>query len=247
VTFFLSLNVRQQVWLLLGEGDPVDVPWEGTPYRVLSVRPALQEKSLRTEGSAIFDYEPELTIVDRTGRQHRIAAFPPTKVGSDYLHVMNFGIGPAVELTRGSETISKGYIALRLTPFGSVDSFKLESYTVYLSILPTKVVTRGEETAREYDLKRPLYHVEIMEGDKEVARGETDRMLRFGDGMTLLFDRPSDWVLVEVVRDPFYLGYVASLVLLIAGAMLYPLSFLVRRRDPSPDSLTQDSAVPPAS
>lgn len=243
-TFFLSLHVRQQAWRLLGEGDPVDVPWEGTPYRVVSVRPALEEKAFRTEGSAIFDYEPELTIVDRKGRQHRVGAFPPVMAGSNYLHVMNFGIGPAIEFKRGGETISKGYMALRLTPFGSVDSFKLDSYTVYLSILPTKVVTRGAESAREYDLKRPLYHVEIRQGDKEIARGETDSMLRFGDRMTLGFDRPSDWVLLEIVRDPVYPAYVVSLVLLVAGAILYPFSFLVRRTAAGPHALPQDPAVP---
>lgn len=233
---FLSLNVRQTRWLLRGEGDPVELPWESAQYRVASVSPALREKALRTEGSAIFDYEPAVTLEDRSGRMHRIAAFPPVKVGSSYLHVLNFGIGPGVELRRGTKTLSEGNVALRLTPFGTVDKFTLEPYTIYLSILPDKVVTRGAEKAKEYDLKKPLYHVVITRGDREIARGETDSVLRFDDGMSLRFAAPYDWVLLEVAYDPFYPAYVASLLLLFIGSVLYPFSYLVDRPTPDADA-----------
>lgn len=232
--FFLSLNTRHSRWQLVGEGDPVKLYRTGEEYRVSRITSALQIKALRTEGSAIFDYEPALTIVDRTGRQHHITAFPPVKVGSTYLHVLNFGIGPGVELRRAGETLSKGYMALRLTPFGSVDVFELPSfpYRFSLAILPNRTGAAGSALEREYDLARPKYRVEVERGGKVIARGETDSSLRFEEEMSIHFDKPSDWILLEAVRDPFYPGYAASLVLLLGGAFLYPFSYLVKRRSP---------------
>jgi len=233
--FFLSLNVRHSKWLLVGEGDPVELSRDAGEYRVGTITSALEVRSLRTERSAIFDYEPALTLLDRTGRQHQITAFPPVKVGPAYLHVLNFGIGPGIEIKQAGNTLSKGYMALRLTPFGTVDVFELPPlpYRFSLSILPNLVRTTGTEVEREYDLARPRYRVEVERGGKVIARGETDSVLRFDEGMSISFDRPSDWVLLEIVRDPFYPGYVASLVLLIGGAFLYPFSYLVKRRDPA--------------
>ena len=71
VAFFMSLNIRQNKSILLGEGDPVEIPWERAAYQVLRVKPALEEKALRTESSAIFDYEPGLTISAATGNGTR--------------------------------------------------------------------------------------------------------------------------------------------------------------------------------
>lgn len=230
--FFLSLNIRQSVWLLRGEGDPVEFPWERSVYRVEQVTSALRERPLRREGSGIFDHEPSVVLVGRSGARHRITAFPPTKVDSTYLHVMNSGVGPGVELREKGRTLSQGHVALRLTPFGAVDIFTLPPYPYRfsLSILPNEVRTSGEELEREYDLSRPRYRVEVRRGDRVIARGETSTFLRFGDGLSLHFEPPYDWVLLEAVHDPFYSAYVASLLLLLAGAVFYPVSFLVGRR-----------------
>lgn len=233
--FFLSLNIRHSTWQLVGEGDPVELYRDPAEYHVARITPALQARSLRTERSAIFDYEPALTIVDREGRQHHVAAFPPVKVGATYLHVLNFGIGPGVELKQAGKTLSKGFMALRLTPFGTVDVFELPPfpYRFSLTILPNRVGTTGTDLEREYDLARPRYRVEVERGGKVIARGETDTSLRFDEGMSIHFEKPSDWVLVEAVSDPFYPGYAASLVLLMGGALLYPLSYLVKSRGPA--------------
>jgi len=212
----------------------VEIPGDGGAYRVARITPALQARSVRTERSAVFDYEPALSVEDRTGRLHHVTAFPPVKVGSAYLHVLNFGIGPGVELKRAGKTLSRGYIALRLTPFGTVDVFELPRlpYRFSLAILPSRMRETGSELEREYDLEKPRYRVEVERGGKVIARGETDSFLNFDQEMSIHFDRPFDWVLVEAVRDPFYPGYVASLLLLIGGAFLYPLSYLAGRRDP---------------
>lgn len=232
--FFLSLNSRHSTWQLVGEGDPVELYRDRGEYHVARITPALQARPLRTDRSAIFDYEPALTIVDRAGRQHHVAAFPPVKVGTTYLHVLNFGIGPGVELKKAGKRLSKGYLALRLTPFGSVDVFELPPapYRFSLAILPNRVGSTGPEPEREYDLARPRYRVEVERGGKVIARGETDSSLRFEEGMSIHFDTPADWVLVEAVRDPFYPGYALSLVLLTGGVFLYPFSWLIRRRKP---------------
>ncbi|MHB8846786.1 MAG: hypothetical protein ACYC7L_18805, partial [Nitrospirota bacterium] len=76
------------------------------------------------------------------------------------------------------------------------------------------------------------YRVLVERGGKVIARGETDSSLHFDEGMSIRFDKPSDWILLETVRDPFYSGYAASLVLLIGGSVLYPFSYLAKCRSP---------------
>jgi len=239
--FFMSLNTRQSVWMIRGEGDPVDFPWERGSLRIVEVTSALKQRAVRKEGSRIFDHEPSLTVVNPSGQRYRIDAFPPTKVGRTYLHVLNFGIGPDIELQREGRTIFRSFVALRLTPFGAVDVFQPPGlpFRFHLTILPNGVRPVEKELEREYDLSRPRYRVEVMRGDSVIAQGETERMLRFGDDMAIRFEKPSDWVLLEAVYDPFYPGYVASLLLLLAGGLLYPVSFLVGRKTLAEDDTQQ--------
>jgi hypothetical protein len=44
--------------------------------------------------------------------------------------------------------------------------------------------------------------------------------------MNLSFFTPSDWVLLEAAYDPVLPVFAFSLVMLVAGAVLYPVSFL---------------------
>ena len=138
-----------------------------------------------------------------------------------------------MELRQAGKKVSEGFIALRLTPFGVVDSFRLEPwpYTFYLSILPNKIVSKGRETGREYDLKRPRYKVDIARGDKMIAQGETESFIRFEDNWSIHFFTPSDWALVEVVYDPFYFWLVLSLALLAGGGLLFPFSYFFAAGD----------------
>lgn len=232
-SLFLSLNMRKKVWLPpLGLGDVITVPWSGERYLIRSVEPALKRKALRTEGSAIFDYEPGVTLLDEQNAIHVVGAFPPRRVGSSYLHVLNFGIGPGVELKKGSDVVSGGFVALRLTPFGSVDTFVLPraSYTFYLSIIPDNTVKKGRETALHYDLEKPKYRVAVVKGDAVIAQAETDSSLSFDGEYTLKFSTPSDWVVLELAYDPFLSVFVFSVFLMALGCFAFPLSFLIKVR-----------------
>ncbi len=228
ISFFMSLNFRKDMRQLAGEGDLMEFPWEKGGLQVVRVEPALKKNALRTDDSAIFDYEPGATLMDGNGAYHSIRAFPPVKAGSTYLHVLNFGIGPGVELRRGNEVVSKGYMALRLTPFGSVDSFELEPfpYKFLVSIIPNRVIKRGGETARDYDLEKPLYRVSVTKGDRLIAEAETDSSITFDGNMTLGFFTPADWVLLEAAHDPFLVWFASGLVLLLSSFILYPVSLL---------------------
>jgi hypothetical protein len=229
VSSFLSLTTREVRWQLLGKGDTLQVPWERRVFRVDRIESALRQSMLRTEDSLIFDYEPVTFLSDSAGNRYRVGAFPPQKVGRSYMHILNFGIGPGVELSRGGKTISRGYYALRLVPFGGTDSFEIKPmpYKFYLTILPNKLIKKAGEEVRVYNVERPRYHVEILKGDRKIFSGETEDSVRF-DGMKLRFLRPENWVLLEVVYNPFYLPYVAGLSILLAGLFLYPFSMLGR-------------------
>lgn len=227
-SFFLSLNFRQNTWLLIGQGDVIRVPWEREVLRVVDVRPALEKSTLKTEDSLVFSSEPQVTLLDGYGRRYTVGAFPPRLVGSNYMHVMKVGIGPGVELSKEGKVVGQGDIALHLIPFGTVDKFEVppSPYTFYLSILPSKVIKKGRETARQYDRERPLYGIEIVKGDKVIAKGETDDLFAFDGIMSIRFHRPSDWVLLDIAYDPFLPAFAAALLLTAFGLLLYPLSFL---------------------
>jgi len=230
-SLFGSLNTRSVLWSPpVGEGDVLTMPWDQSSYRIRSVVPAVRKHSLRSETSAIFDYEPGAVIVDDSGREHAIGAFPPSRIGATYLHVLQFGIGPGFEVRRGQGVINQGFVALRITPFGVVDQFEIDGlpYTFYLSIMPNRVVKRGKETANEYDLERTKYRVEAVRGDTVVARGETESELPLEGGMALRFLPPADWIIIQAVRDPFLAWLVVGLALVAGGLLLYPLSQLFR-------------------
>ena len=129
--------------------------------------------------------------------------------------------------------MSRGYVALRLTPFGVVDTFEMEPnpYRFYVSVVPNNTVKKGREIARDYDLEKPRYHIEIVRGDRAIYAGdvETDKDTAFDGQMTLRFFTPSDWVLLDIAYDPFLPWFVTGIVLLIAGALLYPLALLMTR------------------
>jgi len=85
------------------------------------------------------------------------------------------------------------------------------------------------EIARDYDLEKPRYHLEIVKGDRALFSGdvETDRDTAFDGQMTLRFFAPSDWVLLDIAHDPFLFWFAAAIILLFVGALLYPLSLFL--------------------
>ncbi len=227
---FMSVNTRQSKWELLGEGDLLVLPWESLKFRVVRIESALKRDLLRMDDSLLFDYEPFITLIDTGGRQYRIGAFPPKKAGTTYMHILNFGLAPGVELRRDGKTLLKGEVALRLVPFGSVDSFELKgfNYTVYLHILPNRIIRRGQEVARNYDITAPLYQVEVLKGETTVFRGTSKQPILF-DGYELVLYPPTFWVLLEVAHDPFYMAFIVALGLLIVGVVPFLISFLHKK------------------
>ncbi len=232
---FLSLNLREVRWMMLGEGDNISLPWdENGYYRVMSIEPAIKTDLIRTEGSRVFDYEPHVNLLNlRSGERYRVGAFPVRKVGASYMHILNFGIAPVLELRDDLRVLASGPVALRLIPFGGVDSFELRElkYKFYLHVIPNRIIRKGGEVARRYDMKHPRYQIQIVKGDKTVYDGEAEDEITF-DGKLLRFFSPIYWVQVECVHDPAYPFYIASLFTLISGVILFPVSFLFRSRLP---------------
>ena len=231
-SFFLSLNVRQLLWSPpLGEGDPIELPWQQERYQIVAVEKAIDKRALRTDDSVLFDYEPGITIIGKEGKKLEIGAFPPRKAGKSFLHVLQFGIGPGIELRKGTEVLWKGYVAPRLVPFGTVDTVSIPPYPYQflLSIVPTRIVQKGKESARTYDLEKPRYRVAVVKGDRTLVEQDTETGVAFDGDMVLSFSAPSDWVIIEAVRDPFLPWFAFSILLFAVGLALFPLSFLVRR------------------
>jgi hypothetical protein len=172
-------------------------------------------------------------LQDTAGKKYRVGAFPPKQIHASFLHVLQFGIGPGIELKKGEEVVSQGYVALRLTPFGVVDQFDIQpySYQFFVSIVPSRTIKKGREIARDYDLEKPRYHLEIVKGENSIYAGEveTDSITKFDGQMTLRFRAPSDWILLEVAYDPFFTWFVIGIVLIAAGLLLSPLSWLLPR------------------
>jgi hypothetical protein len=228
VSFFMSLNVRQQRWIIVAERDSVDLRWEKKQFLVRKIDSALERKMLRMDNSLIFDFEPNITLMDRDRNLYEIGAFPPNKVGSSYMHILNFGIAPGIELKRDNRVLDRGYVIQRIVPFGSVDSFEIKPYPYkfYLRILPNTIVKKSGELARKYDLDSPNYGIEIVKGDKEVFEGESNDRVYFDKNMSLGFYKPINWIMLEAVYDPFYLWFIISLIILITGVVIYPISWL---------------------
>ncbi len=224
---FLSVNLRQTEWVLAGEGQVINLRWEMGPFRVLKIEPALKELTMKIDTSEIFDSEPKAVIETLDGKIFKIGAFPARKVSRTYVHVLNFGLAPGLELYKDGRLLQRGYMALRILPFGSVDRFKIEglAYDFYIHILPNRVIKRGDISAREYNTRSPVYNLEILKADRKILNTTVEREVSF-EGYVLRFLRPVYWELLECVYDPVYPLFLLSLGMLALGVIIYPLSWL---------------------
>jgi len=230
---FLDINLREARWLLVGEGDVVALPWSAEAYRIMKIEPALERKIMRREESPIFDYEPYVMLMDSSGGIYRVGAFPAVKVGASYMHILNFGLAPVVELREGKRLIASGPVALRLIPFGRMDSFEIKGlhYKFNIRMMPNHVVKdEGGSITRSYNIERPLYHVQVIKGDRIVFEGLVGDEMVFDGRVMMRFHRPVFWVQLEVVHDPVYPFFIAGLFMSIFGLLLYPLSLSRHRK-----------------
>jgi hypothetical protein len=224
---FLSVNLRQTRWLVIGERDVISLPWEKGSYRIVKIDSALKEDILRVDDSPVFDYEPYVTLMNTiNGQIYRVGAFPAKKVGNTYMHILNFGIAPVLELREQERVIAGGPVVLRLIPFGSVDSFELKelNYKFYIHVIPNMIIKRGNETARNYNIEHPRYQIQVLRGDKTIFDGSAEDEITF-DGRILRFYKPVYWVQLELVYDPVYPFFIGGLFITVLGAILYPFSF----------------------
>lgn len=233
---FMSNAFRQGQWKVVGVNDVLEYG-EGKEFRVTRIDPAIKNEVISIEGDGgIFSYEPSLVLMDRDGVRYEVGAYPPTRVKGLYMHVLQFGLAPGIEFLERQAVIAKGYMIMRLLPFGGTDGFEIPPYPYRfnLSIRPDRMIRKGSETAYHYDIERPLYNVVITKGDKLVSESETDTGLSFDGQMRLNFFKPDFWIMLETVKDPFLALFVGSGALLVLGIVLYPFSFLVRETGPIP-------------
>jgi len=221
---FLDVNLRQIEWTIVIEGDTVTPPWEGDSYRIIGIEPALKKDVVRIDDSQVFDYEPHVRLMDAmTGEIHRIGAFPARKIKKTYMHILNFGIAPVIELKDGNTILAEGPVIMRLIPFGSIDTFEINKYNykIYMHILPNNILKKGDLIGRDYSIEHPLYHLQVLKGDRIIFDGSSTEEVTF-EGKVLRFYKPIYWVQLELVKDPVYPFFLMGLSLTIIGLVLYP-------------------------
>jgi len=230
--FFTSAVYRQTMWIQVGQGQMVSPPWDNRTVHVGEISPALEHKTLQSEDSGlIFAFEPKVKLSDDSA-QYTVGAFPPTRIGNSYYHILNFGLAPGVKLQRGDKTVEQGYVMLQLLPPGAEDGFELKPlpYFFNLRIAPEKIVEKGDARMKLYDLDHLAYEVRIRRGDDVVFEGSSaDGPVSF-EGMDMSFSEPTYWVLLDVVKDPGRTVLIWGLAIIGVGLPFWLLSLLLRRR-----------------
>lgn len=228
--FFLSLITKQFQWIVAGEGQSIQAPWNSERYTVADIKPGLRESFLdiEEEGRGIFAYEPKVTLSDGSSRLHEVGAFPPTKIGMTYYHILNFGFAPGVRLSENGMVRDEGYMPLRILPTGSSDSFEIPPYPYrfLIKLEPEKVIRKKTVTASQFSLKIPRYHVRVFKGEKIVAEAVSSEKITF-DTFTLGFFEPAFWVQIEVVKDTGALIMLTGILFMCIGVTLYVLRFSI--------------------
>ncbi len=204
IGFLLSASLRHSDKLAVAEGTAVSPPWHDAGFTVERLDAGLGEHATDT-GSGIFQYAPKITAQKDDGSTKTIEAFPPTRIGTTYYHILFVDMAPSLLLRNAAgETLQDGLVSLRLLPPGATDDFKLQGlpYVFSLRVLPNEVKERGDEKIKTYHMKHPLYGLKIVKGDTTVFDGNSGAGPISFDGYTLSFQEPSYWVQLEAARDP---------------------------------------------
>jgi hypothetical protein len=202
--FLMSSTMRESGQRFVGEGNVIDPPWTTERYRVTGIEPGLKDSLAANDvSSGIFAYEPKLRVMDSSSQGLKIGAFPPSKFGNTYYHILNFGIAPGVILSEGSTIRSEGHMILRIITPGSSDFFEIEPYPYkfLVSMESEKTVHHGQEVPSEFKLKTPRFHVRVFSEERVIAEGDPARGIEV-DSLKLTFFRPTYWVQLEAVKDP---------------------------------------------
>jgi hypothetical protein len=196
--FFLSLHLRQYENLLIGEGDILQTPWMSEAFHVVSVEPGIKEQIIFTgEDTHVFEREPRITMADSRSHRFFVGAYPPSRRGMTYLHILNTGIAPGVELYENGRLIDKGYMALRLLPPGQSDFFDIAPYPYrFLSAL-----SPSDATGNVFNISEAIYNTRVFRKEKLIAEQKASSFVKF-DQFELRYFKPKYWAQIEVARDP---------------------------------------------
>jgi hypothetical protein len=229
--FFLSLSTKQFKWIVVGEGESMQLPWSDQRYMVTSIKPGLRTSFLdiEEEGAGIFAYEPKVILTDRSSQLYEVGAFPPTRIGSTYYHILNFGLAPGVRISDEIKVRKEGYMPLRLLPPGNDDFFEIAPYPYrfLINLEPEKVVWKGKRAASQFSIAPPRYRVRVFKGEKVIAEAVSKEKITF-DNFTLSFFEHAYWVQIEVVKDAGALIMLTGILFMCIGVPLYVLYFSIQ-------------------
>lgn len=219
--FLVSVTTKRPMRSLVGEEHIIHTPWDGRRYKVQKVVPSLKSSVLDIdEGLGIFRFEPIITV-ESGSRLKEVGAFPPSRFGRTYMHILQCGLAPGVKVSRNGQVFHEGYAALRLLPPGGTDVLKIERtpYSFLVKLVPVEILRKGELEAGRYDLTDPLYDIRVLRGNEEIARGRSDEKIDF-DGQSLEILPTTYWAFLDVVRDDGIPIVASGLILMALGLLL---------------------------
>ncbi len=229
---FISITTRQAQWLMVLPGDMLQPSWSVEQYRVSEIDPGIHESILDIElekGMGLFKFEPMIMVQDSRSGVHRIGAFPPSRLGDTFFHVLNFGIAPSLSLSERGVLQAQEYVPLRMLEPGSSDTFSIEPlpYTFLVSLEAEKVHKKGDTTAAEYNMRDPLYRIRVLKGQEVIAEEITKDKIHFDD-ISVGFEKPVFWSQIEAVKDRGVYLLISGLFLILVGVPLYAAERVIR-------------------
>ena len=223
--FFLSAVFSDTQRAFVGQGDVVNPQLITESYVLTDIDSGLGKEyvDMDTGDSALFSYEPRVYL-DRGRVRHEVGVFPPTRIGSAYFHILDFGLAPGVRLSRNDIVVSQEYVIQRLFPPGNRDSFELSPlpYRFAINLMPSRKAVKGTLSAEVYDIDNPRFEVIIQKGEDVIYKGESMQDILF-DGYRLEFFTPTYWVWLEASSNPGLVILAVGLTLIIFG---FPMTVL---------------------
>lgn len=222
---FISITTRQFEWIMALPGDGIRPRWSSDRITVEDVDPGIHDRILDIDlekGVGLFKYEPKVTIRSSRSEVHQIGAFPPSKIGDTFFHVLNFGLAPSLTISEQGVIRAQEFVPLKILAPGSSDTFEIQPlpYTFLISLEPERVHQKGAVTASEYNMRDPLYRIRVLEERDVIAEEVTKERISFKNN-TLGFHKPMFWVQLEVVKDRGVYLIVAGLFLVLIGIPIY--------------------------
>lgn len=229
---FLSITTRQFEWITAMPGDFIQPHWSDDRYTVIDVDPGLDDRILDLEvenAGGLFKYEPKIAVQDSRSNKYLIGAFPPSKIGDSFLHVLNFGLAPSLSISEQGVVKAQEYVPLKILAPGSSDTFEIQPlpYNFLISMEPEKVYQKGKVKAAEFNMRDPLYRIRVLKGQEVIAEEVTKDKVQFSD-VSLGIQKPVFWVQLEAVRDRGVYLIITGLFFVVFGIPLYFAELVMR-------------------